>query len=124
MWRYYQPNPHGRAVGDCTVRALTKALGVGWYTAYDELTDAGRKLCDMPSSDHVWSAVLRDHGFSRAAVSNSCPDCYTAADFCEEHPSGTFVLAFGGHVATVKDGTLYDAFDSSQGVPQYYFYRR
>ena len=52
------------------------------------------------------------------------PDCYTAEDFCTDHPYGTYVLAFGGHVATVKDGVLYDAWNSSHEIPQYYFYRK
>ena len=76
---------------------------------------------DMPSSDAVWGSVLRQNGFSRAIVSNVCPDCYTAEDFARDHPRGIFGLAFGGHVATVKDGTLYDSWDSSGLAPQFFW---
>ena len=92
--------------------------------AYDLIADAGYKMADMPSSDSVWSAVLRQHGFYRKAIPNFCPDCYTTADFAKDHPHGTYVLAFGGHVATVKDGVLLDAWNSSNLIPQYYFYRK
>lgn len=34
MWVKYQPNPCGRNVGDCAVRAISKALGMDWETAY------------------------------------------------------------------------------------------
>ena len=124
MWERYQPNPAGRNVGDCAVRAIAKALETDWDTAYARLVIAGFQLKDLPSADSVWGAVLRQAGFSREAIPNTCPDCYTAAEFASEHPTGTFVLAFGGHVATVKDGDLYDSWDSSDCVPQYYFYRK
>lgn len=76
-------------------------------------------MADMPSSNEVWGAVLRRHGFIRESIPNTCPDCYTAGDFCAEHPEGIYVLGFGDHVATVKDGDLYDSWDSTDRVPQY-----
>ena len=79
---------------------------------------------DMPSSDSVWGAVLRQNGFYRRAIPSSCPDCFTAEDFCKEYPEGIYVLSFGGHVATVEDGVLYDSWDSGDEVPQYFWYRK
>ena len=78
----------------------------------------------MPSGDDIWGAVLRHHGFLRSAIPSHCPDCYTAEDFCEDHPRGVYVLAFGGHVAAVRDGYLIDAWNSSEETPIYYYYRR
>lgn len=124
MYVYYNPNPTGRRVGDCAVRAVAKALGIDWETAYGLIVTNGYAMGDMPSSDSVWGAVLRQHGFYREAVPNKCPDCYTAEDFCKDNPKGTFVLGFGGHVATVIDGTLYDMWDSSQLSPQFVWYKK
>ena len=124
MWEQYNPNPLSRRVGDCAIRAVSKALDEDWETTYAMITTDGFAMADMPSSDAVWCATLRKHGFYRDAIPNSCPNCYTAEDFTKDHPKGTFVLAFGGHVATVKDGDLYDSWDSSQLVPQYYYYRK
>lgn len=124
MWIRYQPNPVGRKVGDCVVRALSKALKIDWETAFDMLADAARDMGDMPSSDSVLVAVLRQEGFYRSAIPNTCPDCYTVRDFCIDNPRGTFVLFFGGHVATVVDGNLYDAWDSSMEIPQFVCYRK
>lgn len=122
MWKKYQNNPCGRSVGDCAVRAVSAALGIDWRTAYDLLADEGKRQCDMPSADSVWGAVLKNHGFVKMALP-SMP-YYTAEDFCEGHPQGVYVLAFGGHVATVKNGVLFDSWDSSNEVPIYYYYRR
>lgn len=124
LWIEYNPNPAGRRVGDCAIRAISAALGVDWETAYDMVTDAGYKMGDMPSSDSVWGAVLRQHGFYRAAIPNYCPDCYTAEDFARDHPYGTFVLGFGGHVATIRDGRLMDSWNSLREIPIYYWYQR
>lgn len=119
MWVRYNPNPYKRSVGDCSVRAVAKALDVDWNTAYMLTTKFGYSMGDMPSSDAVWGAVLREHGFRREVIPNRCPDCYTATDFCREHPQGVYVLGFGGHVATVVDGDLYDSWDSSNEIPIY-----
>ena len=116
-------NPVGRKVGDCAVRAIAKALNMGWEAAYIALTMNGLQMGDMPSSDSVWGALLRQHGFYRKAIPDTCPACYTAEDFCHDHPRGTYVLAFGGHVATVVDGDLYDSWDSSKEIPMYVWYR-
>lgn len=124
MYIEYLNNPVGRKVGDCSVRAVAKALGMGWEAAYIALAINGLQMGDMPSSDSVIVATLRQHGFYRMPVENTCPDCYTAKDFCEDHPHGTFVLFFGGHVATVVDGDLYDAWDSSNEIPQYVCFRK
>ena len=123
-WIEYNPNPVGRRVGDCAVRALAAALDTSWETAYAIAATNGFSMGDMPSADSVWGAVLRQNGFYRAAIPNTCPNCYTAADFAKDHPAGVFVLGFGGHVATVKDGNLYDSWDSSNEIPQFYWFRK
>ena len=123
MWREYNPNPTGRRVGDCSVRAVSAALGIDWESAYCLLANAGYQMGDMPSSDSVWGAVLRMHGFKRRAVPDTCPDCYTAEAFAADHPEGVYVLGFGGHVATVVGGDLFDSWDSSQLIPQFYWYK-
>lgn len=121
VWIEYNPNPAGRNVGDCSVRAISKALNIDWETAYALIALNGYLMGDVISSNSVWGAVLRQHGFSRSAIPNTCPDCFTAEDFCMENPRGVYVLGFGNHVATVVDGKLYDSWDSSKEIPQYYW---
>lgn len=123
-WQYYNPNPAGRSVGDCAVRAIAKALGTDWDKAYAKIVANGFLMKDMPSSNGVWGAVLLQEGFNREAIPNSCPDCYIANDFCNDHPHGIYVLGFGNHVATVVDGELYDSWDSSNEIPQYYWFKQ
>jgi hypothetical protein len=79
----------------------------------------GYELADMPSADYVWGNVLRQNDFVRESIPNLCPACYTAEDFCRDNPKGIYVLGFGGHTATVENGDLFDAWDSSNEVPQF-----
>ena len=120
-WRKYNPNPAGRSVGDCAVRAIAAALGVDWETAYAMITENGFQMGDMPSSNSVWGSVLRQHGFRRYALPNTCPECYTLGQFAEDHPEGIYVVGMGNHVATIRDGWIMDSWDSSRELPQYYW---
>lgn len=124
MYIYYNPNPSGRNVGDCAIRAVAKALNTDWETAYALVCRNGFLMNDMPSSNSVWGATLREHNFVRESLPSYCPDCYTAEEFCLDNPKGTFVLGFGTHTATVVDGNLYDSWDSSNEIPQYYWYKK
>lgn len=121
MWEYFQNNPTGRSVGDCAVRAISAALDLTWEQAFVMLSYNGYMMGDLPNADTVWGAMLRQHGFVRETIPNTCPECYTAEEFSNEHPEGTFVLGFGGHVATVKDGKILDSWDSSREIPVYYW---
>lgn len=120
-WNQYNPNPAGRSVGDCAVRAVAVALETDWETAYAMIAKAGYLMGDMPSSNAVWGAVLRQHGFYRHAVPDTCPDCYTIGAFADDHPKGVYVVGTGNHVVTIRDGIIYDSWDSRNEIPQYYW---
>ena len=125
MWIKWNPNPvRSDPVGDCTVRALAKALDISWEEAHVLLDYNSYMMGDISNSNVVLGSVLRQHGFVRDVVPNSCPDCYTANDFAMDHPTGTYVLGFGTHVATVVDGNLYDTWNSLNEIPIYYWYRK
>lgn len=124
MWIHFNNNPTSRNVGDCAVRAVAKALDISWEDAYAKIASNGYAMGDMPSSDSVWGSVLRQNGFYREVIPNNCPDCYTAKDFCKDNPYGIFVLGFGGHVATVVDGDLYDSWNSENEIPIYVWFRK
>jgi hypothetical protein len=98
-------------------------LGKDWNTIYLGVVLQGFKSKNMPSSNAVWGEYLRHKGFRRYAIPNSCPDCYTVADFADEHPKGRYLLATGSHVIAVINGDYYDTWDSGEEVPVYYFER-
>lgn len=123
MWEYYDPNPVRSGAIDCTTRALAKALDISWEKAYVMKSLNGFLMGNETVADEVWSSILRQHGFKRQLVPDTCPACYTVDLFCRDHPEGTFVVKSEDHVATVKDGILYDSWPSQDKVVIYYWYK-
>ena len=117
LYQKYNPNPTGRNVGDCTVRAISKAMNQDWDKTYWGLCIEGSILKDMPSANAVWGACLKRYGFHRALA----PDDMTVGEFAEMNHQGTYILALSGHVVCVKDGILYDTWDSENEVVLYYW---
>ena len=121
MYSHYNPNPRGLRVGDCVVRAVSKALNQPWEDTYIDLSLQGYMMGDLLSSNAVWGAYLKCKGFERNIVENDCPECYTVKDFCREYPQGVYVVGTGTHAIAVIDGIIFDAWDSSGEVPLYYW---
>ena len=124
VWKQFNNNPTGRSVGDCAVRAVSVALNTDWETAYALIAMNGYLMGDVISSNAVWGAVLRQNGFYRRAVENTCPDCYTVADFADDHPHGVYVVGTGNHVCTIRDGVVFDSWDSRSEIPQFYWCKK
>ncbi len=123
MYEFYEPNPVRTGAIDCSTRALTKALDISWERAYVKKCLNGFLMGNEGVADEVWGSILREHGFKRRLVPDSCPTCYTVEDFCEDHPDGIFVVKSEDHVATVRDGILYDSWPSQNKVVIYYWYK-
>lgn len=124
MYSYYNPNPiKNKRVGDCVIRAISKALNQSWEETYIELSLLGYIMGDWGSSNSVWNAYLKSKGFTREIVSNDCPECYTIEDFCNEYPKGTFIIGTGTHCVAIEDGCVFDTWNSSGEVPIYFYYK-
>lgn len=121
MWVERNENPVARRTVDCTIRAISTALGQDWEVTFMGTSEKAFELKDMQSANHVWGAYLKSRGWKRHVIPNECPDCYTVKDFCAEHPHGAFILALDGHVVAVMDGNYYDTWDSGDEVPMYYW---
>lgn len=120
-WKFFNPNPVSRNVGDCAVRAVSAALDVDWETAFALISNNAYQMGDMPSSNAVFGSVLRQHGFKRHIIPNTCPDCYSIGQFAVDHPNGIYVVGTGNHVVTVKNGWILDTWNSSNEIPVYYW---
>lgn len=86
----FNPNPDRKLVGDCVIRAISKAMNQSWDDTYIGLMLQGYSMHDMPSSNDVWGRYLFEHGFRRYIIPDTCPDCYTVRQFCSvEYVNGT-----------------------------------
>jgi len=118
---YYNPNPSGKRVGDCVIRGIAKVTDQTWEQVYIAVCAQGFSCHDMPSANNVWGEYLKGLGFVREILPNACPSCYTVKDFCKYCPKGVYLLATGSHVVAVVDGDYFDAWDSGDENPLYYF---
>lgn len=120
-YKYYNPNPTGNDTGDCVIRAISKVMNQSWDETYWDLCDQGFLMGDWGDSNRVWDTYLRDNGFVRRVISNTCPNCYTVKEFCHDNPYGVFILAIGNHVVAIVNGSYYDSWDSGNEIPIYYY---
>lgn len=121
MWIYCNPNPKGKEVPDCVIRALCIAMDRSWHDVYWDICEQGAIDCNMPSSDHVWGKYLYDIGFEPFLLPDSCPECVTVNLFCKMFPFGTYIIGTGYHAVAVIDGDYYDSWDSGNEVPSFFW---
>lgn len=111
---HYNPNPCGRSVGDCSVRAISEALNMDWGQAFALLSSFAYSMCDMANADDVWGAALRAYGFERINL-----DDVSLEDIARDFHNCICVIKFSWHVATMVNGVLFDAWNSSHETPIY-----
>lgn len=120
-YKHFNNNPLKKNAGDCVIRAISNALGKSWNDIYIGLCVKGYAMADMPNSNAVWGEYLLEHGFHRYIIPNTCPNCYTVADFAADNTVGRYIVATGTHAICVKNGVVYDSWNSTNEVPIYYF---
>lgn len=85
MWVEWNPNPLGKRVGDCTVRAVAKGTGESWEDAYSGMALEGFLLSDMPSSASTHIALDISRIATCFADTFSCFDCLFCHYLCPHH---------------------------------------
>lgn len=110
MFKYYNANPFGRLVNDCTVRAISLATEQSWDSTY-------RKLADYARSEGItFSEIEFINDYLANQFSRFCPEkrIYTLADFLGLKLPGRWLVTMSGHITCVIDGICYDTFDPSK----------
>ena len=126
---YYQPNKKDLKdkVGDCQIRAMSKALNLTWLEVFDLVTPICREqqVMDIFSCDLAKTKEAMDGlGFSYTGISNKRGTTRPTVDsFAKEHKQGTYVVTVANHVVAVVDGQYFDTWDSGHCC-LYGFYTR
>ena len=114
---YYQPNSKDikDKYGDCTIRALSKALGCSWLDAFEATLPICREaqvsnVFDCPVK--IRSEHLAKMGFEYVGISNKRGTVRPTVDsFAKDHPTGTYICNLANHEVAVVDGKYYDTWD-------------
>lgn len=126
-FKYYQPNKKDvkDQYGDCTIRALSKALNVSWIEAFDSMIPICREeqtsnIFDVPAKKRA--TLLEQLGFTYTGVSNKKGTTRpTVDDFAKKHKTGTYIAMVAHHAVAIVDGYYYDTWDSGR-KPMYGYY--
>lgn len=122
MYVFFNNNPLGRrTVGDCSVRAVSKALGISWDEAHDLLSDMSKQMGTIMNDNDVISAVLRMNGFHKENLPCTNRHCYTVREFARDNPVGKYVVGTGSHVVCIISGNYFDSWPSGDESIQYLF---
>lgn len=109
MFKYYNANPFGRKVNDCSVRAIALATNSTWDETYQQLADYSRE------QGITFSEVefINDYLYER--YQRFCPPegNRTLKEFLDLKLEGTYLVTMAGHITCVIDGVQYDTFDCS-----------
>ena len=116
-YAYYQPNDKDikDKMGDCQIRALSKALNLTWLQTFDLITPMCREVqapdifcCDLKTTKELMSRI----GFEYTGISNKNGSHRpTVEEFTKAHPTGRYVCTIVHHVVAAVDGKYYDTWD-------------
>lgn len=128
-YKYYQPNKLDLKdkYGDCTVRALSKALDVTWIEAFDIMIPYCRKY-QIPNifftSLNLEKQIMQDLGFIYYGISNKRGSHRpTIEEFAKSHKEGVYIANVANHEVAIVDGIYYDTWDSGH-KSMYGYYKK
>lgn len=122
---YHNENPHGIKTTDCVVRALCTALEQDYYDTVMELAKFQCETGYDKSDKKGYSIYLESKGWVKMKQPKK-PDGtkYTGKDFGEVY-KGVCIAHIGSHhVVAIKNGVVYDTWDSSEGCIGNYWIKK
>lgn len=114
MFKYYNANPLGRRVNDCTVRAISLATGKSWDETYEELSKFAQAQGIMLDETAYIDEYL-DRKFEKICGCKGRVKI-PVKDFVKENPTGTFLITMNGHITCCIDGCIYDTFNPKDRI--------
>lgn len=111
MYRYYNANPLGRKVNDCTVRAIALATGESWDSTYNYLSDYAQQEAVM-MDNVVYIDKFLDKNFEKI-YTNEKGYNMTVDDVSKRWYKGTYLITMKNHITCCIDGIIYDTFNPS-----------
>lgn len=110
MFVYYNANPLGRHVNDCTVRAISLATDKTWDESFEELSRfAQREAITFSEVEFIneYLSELYPRWCSEERIDK-------LEDFLQLKLKGHYLITMSGHITCVIDGVCYDTFDPSE----------
>lgn len=113
-FKYYNANPLGRKVNDCTVRAISLATNSDWDSTYDRLSEYAQTQAIMPSDVNYIDEFLESN-YTKVYTKRDS-NRITVEEFLDSNPYGIFLITMNGHITCAIDGCVYDTFNPGKRV--------
>lgn len=122
---YYNENPKERKTDDCVVRAIATATGQSWDDTLIGLTQCALKHKYMIHTVELYDRYLKELGWVKQKQPRKKDNTrYKAREFVEKF-KGTAVANLGQqHVACIKDGQVWDIWDSTGEIVGNYWVKK
>lgn len=111
---YTNLNPVKKKAGDCVIRSIAIAFDKDWYEIYDELSNLGRSLGDLPNVKTIYESYIESHGGKKLPAFRQLEGGrkrWTGFDLTQLN--GTYLIQTAHHLTVVKNNKVRDTWDSS-----------
>lgn len=113
MYQFYNAHPKGKRVGDCVKRAITVAEERDYMEVQRELNRIKREIGAKDYKRHsVWKAYVKRKGYTKLSFpAQKGRPRMNGHRFCEQYPTGVYILNMAKHLSVCVNGVIYDTFD-------------
>lgn len=119
-FHYFNPNPKNRITGDCEIRAYCAFFGWTWREAVEFIAQSAVKN-GYWLDNKMNEKFMEEMGLSKQKQPRKADGKkYTVKEFIEQvtEPGKRYFCSIGGHhVACIRDGKLWDIWDSTSTLP-------
>lgn len=128
-YKYYQPNHKDLKddYGDCTIRAVSKVLGMTWLEAFEACMGFMKEeQCLLSGMTlELYKKLYGAFGFVYSGISNKRGTKRpTVKSFTASHKKGVYILNVAHHQVAVVDGCYYDTWDCGEKSLYGYFEKK
>ena len=123
QFRRYNHNYKNRNCNDSNIRALGLATNKDWCTVYKNLSIYAMNKGLVADDKRVFNSYMKFMGYIAHPVPKISNGKCTVKDFAEffAEKDKTYILKLPHAVTTIKNGDLYDIYDSSSKVVNGYW---
>jgi len=112
VYKFYNANSKGNFVNDCSVRAISCAIGKSWDYTYDMMSDIAQAQGTM-MDDREFIRWYLDSNYRRV---DYLP--HTVGEVAGAYPDKILLITMNGHIVCSRYGVIYDSFDCRQRVAE------
>ena len=124
-YHYHNENPMGRRTDDCVIRAIATATGQSWDDTLRGLTECAIKHKYMINCVNLYDKYLKGLGWVKQKQPRKGDNKRYRANEFFKHFDGVAIVNLGAqHTACVKNGQVWDTWDSSNEVVGNYWIKK